>query len=95
MKALQKNQGRTDQMLGAMADVLTSVAMPNQQWVSWSSVFFFVCVLLAVKTPQILNCSSRRTRRCFPGLAGHDVLPATGSRHHMPSIFHPIRVSLS
>ncbi|KAF3860427.1 hypothetical protein F7725_000682 [Dissostichus mawsoni] len=32
MKALQKNQGRTDQMLGAMADVLTSVAMPNQQW---------------------------------------------------------------
>ncbi|KAM9342673.1 rho guanine nucleotide exchange factor 25 isoform 2-T2 [Pholidichthys leucotaenia] len=31
MKALQKNQGRTDQMLGAMADVLTSVAMPNQQ----------------------------------------------------------------
>ncbi|XP_037629959.1 rho guanine nucleotide exchange factor 25 isoform X1 [Sebastes umbrosus] len=34
MKALQKNQGRTDQMLGAMADMLTSVAMPNQQWVS-------------------------------------------------------------
>ncbi|XP_077369104.1 rho guanine nucleotide exchange factor 25 isoform X2 [Festucalex cinctus] len=28
----QKNQGRTDQMLGAMADMLTSVAMPNQQW---------------------------------------------------------------
>ncbi|XP_008411879.1 rho guanine nucleotide exchange factor 25 isoform X2 [Poecilia reticulata] len=34
MKSLQKNQGRTDQMLGAMADVLTSVAMPNQQWLS-------------------------------------------------------------
>lgn len=34
MKALQKNQGRTDQMFGAMADVLTSIAMPNQQWVS-------------------------------------------------------------
>ncbi|XP_061630597.1 rho guanine nucleotide exchange factor 25 isoform X1 [Phyllopteryx taeniolatus] len=32
MKALPKNQGRTDQMLGAMADMLTSVAMPNQQW---------------------------------------------------------------
>ncbi|XP_054905801.1 rho guanine nucleotide exchange factor 25 isoform X1 [Poeciliopsis prolifica] len=32
MKSLQKSQGRTDQMLGAMADVLTSVAMPNQQW---------------------------------------------------------------
>ncbi|XP_057674418.1 rho guanine nucleotide exchange factor 25 isoform X1 [Corythoichthys intestinalis] len=32
MKALQKNPGRTDQMLGAMADMLTSVAMPNQQW---------------------------------------------------------------
>ncbi|XP_061531862.1 rho guanine nucleotide exchange factor 25 isoform X1 [Phycodurus eques] len=31
MKALPKNQGRTDQMLGAMADMLTSVAMPNQQ----------------------------------------------------------------
>ena len=39
MKALQKNQGRTDQMLGAMADVLTSVAMPNQQWVSCEAVF--------------------------------------------------------
>ncbi|KAM6929483.1 rho guanine nucleotide exchange factor 25 isoform 1-T1 [Lycodopsis pacificus] len=34
MKALPKNQGRTDQMLGAMADVLTSVVMPNQQWLS-------------------------------------------------------------
>ncbi|XP_029974506.1 rho guanine nucleotide exchange factor 25 isoform X1 [Salarias fasciatus] len=34
MKALQKNQGRTDQMLGAMADMLTSVAMPNQQWLA-------------------------------------------------------------
>lgn len=34
MKALQKNQGRTDQLLGAMADLLTSVAIPNQQWVS-------------------------------------------------------------
>lgn len=41
MKALQKNQGRTDQMLGAMADVLTSVAMPNQQWVSCRSVCVF------------------------------------------------------
>ncbi|KAM9785529.1 LOW QUALITY PROTEIN: rho guanine nucleotide exchange factor 25 [Neosynchiropus ocellatus] len=34
MKALQKNPGRTDQMLGAMADVLTSVALPSTQWVS-------------------------------------------------------------
>ncbi|XP_036446801.1 rho guanine nucleotide exchange factor 25 isoform X1 [Colossoma macropomum] len=32
MKALQKNQGRTDQILGAMADMLSSLAMPNQQW---------------------------------------------------------------
>ncbi|KAJ8017046.1 hypothetical protein DPEC_G00013690 [Dallia pectoralis] len=32
MKALQKNQARTDQMLGAMADMLTSLALPNQQW---------------------------------------------------------------
>lgn len=44
MKALQKNQGRTDQMLGAMADVLTSVAMPNQHWVSWKSVYVFLMV---------------------------------------------------
>lgn len=42
MKAVQKNQGRTDQMLGAMADVLTSVAMPNQQWVSCSSLFAYL-----------------------------------------------------
>ncbi|CAL8366716.1 unnamed protein product [Lota lota] len=34
MKALQKNQGRTDQMLGAMADILTSLAIPNQQWLT-------------------------------------------------------------
>lgn len=34
MKALQKSQGRTDQILGAMADMLTSLALPNQQWVS-------------------------------------------------------------
>lgn len=41
MKAQQKSQGRTDQMFGAMADVLTSVAMPNQQWVSCSSALLF------------------------------------------------------
>ncbi|KAG7477465.1 hypothetical protein MATL_G00069860 [Megalops atlanticus] len=34
MKALQKNQGRTDQILGAMADMLTSLALPGQQWIS-------------------------------------------------------------
>ncbi|XP_034028292.1 rho guanine nucleotide exchange factor 25 [Thalassophryne amazonica] len=34
MKALQKNQGRTDHMLGAMADMLTSLAMPSPQWIS-------------------------------------------------------------
>ncbi|XDV46122.1 hypothetical protein PO909_014072 [Leuciscus waleckii] len=32
MKALPKNQGRTDQILGAMADMLTSLAIPNQKW---------------------------------------------------------------
>ncbi|KAJ8358708.1 hypothetical protein SKAU_G00152330 [Synaphobranchus kaupii] len=37
MKALQKNQGRTDQILGAMADMLTSLALPNQQWISETS----------------------------------------------------------
>ena len=42
MKALQKNQGRTDQMLGAMADILTSLAIPSQQWVSGSSCFYRV-----------------------------------------------------
>ncbi|KAJ8257473.1 hypothetical protein GJAV_G00185970 [Gymnothorax javanicus] len=35
MKSLQKNQGRTDQALGAMADILTSLTLPQQQqWVS-------------------------------------------------------------
>ncbi|XP_066564650.1 rho guanine nucleotide exchange factor 25 isoform X2 [Amia ocellicauda] len=34
MKALQKNQGRTDHILGAMADILSSLALPSQQWVS-------------------------------------------------------------
>lgn len=34
MKALPKNQGRTDQILGAMADMLTSLAIPSQKWVS-------------------------------------------------------------
>ncbi|KAI7794217.1 putative rho guanine nucleotide exchange factor 25-like, partial [Triplophysa rosa] len=33
-KPLPKNQGRTDQILGAMADMLTSLAIPNQQWVN-------------------------------------------------------------
>ena len=42
MKALQKNQGRTDQMLGAMADILTSLAIPSQQWVSGGSCFYSV-----------------------------------------------------
>ncbi|KAM8830772.1 LOW QUALITY PROTEIN: rho guanine nucleotide exchange factor 25 [Synchiropus picturatus] len=36
MKALQKSPGRTDQMLGAMADVLTSVAFPATPRVSHS-----------------------------------------------------------
>lgn len=42
MKALQKNQGRADQMLGAMAEV-PPVATPGQQWVSCKSVFVYVC----------------------------------------------------
>ncbi|XP_067385674.1 rho guanine nucleotide exchange factor 25 [Emydura macquarii macquarii] len=32
MKAPQRAGGRTDQMLGAMADILTSMALPSQQW---------------------------------------------------------------
>lgn len=47
MKALQKNQGRTDQMLGAMADVLTSVAMPSHQGVSRGSYCVFAGCLEA------------------------------------------------
>ncbi|KAK6471090.1 rho guanine nucleotide exchange factor 25 isoform X1 [Huso huso] len=34
MNALQKNLGRTDQMLGAMADMLSSLALPSQQWLA-------------------------------------------------------------
>ncbi|XP_034167751.2 rho guanine nucleotide exchange factor 25 isoform X3 [Pangasianodon hypophthalmus] len=36
MKPLQKNQGRTDHILGAMADMLSSLAMPSQHWNSES-----------------------------------------------------------
>ncbi|XP_069043508.1 rho guanine nucleotide exchange factor 25 isoform X2 [Lepisosteus oculatus] len=32
MKALPKNQGRTDYILGAMGDILSSLALPSQQW---------------------------------------------------------------
>ncbi|XP_050780589.1 rho guanine nucleotide exchange factor 25 isoform X3 [Gopherus flavomarginatus] len=32
MKAPHQAAGRTDQMLGAMADILTSMALPSQQW---------------------------------------------------------------
>ncbi|XP_060618945.2 rho guanine nucleotide exchange factor 25 isoform X1 [Anolis sagrei] len=32
MKAPQRASGRTDQMLGAMGDILTSLALPSQQW---------------------------------------------------------------
>ncbi|KAI5612187.1 rho guanine nucleotide exchange factor 25 isoform X1 [Silurus asotus] len=37
MKPLQKNQGRTDHILGAMADMLSSLAMPSQHWNTESS----------------------------------------------------------
>ncbi|KAG5838202.1 hypothetical protein ANANG_G00221280 [Anguilla anguilla] len=37
MRALQKTQGRTDQALGAMADMLTSVTLPRQQQQQWVS----------------------------------------------------------
>ncbi|CAH2224482.1 rho guanine nucleotide exchange factor 25 isoform X1 [Pelobates cultripes] len=32
MKAPQKHTGRTDQMLGAMADILGSFGLPSHQW---------------------------------------------------------------
>lgn len=62
MKALQKNQGRTDQMLGAMADVLTSVAMPNQQWVSW-------CLLRKKKKLMSLVLENKQTETSIHNLA--------------------------
>ncbi|XP_063808401.1 rho guanine nucleotide exchange factor 25 isoform X2 [Pseudophryne corroboree] len=34
MKAPQKHAGRTDQMLGAMADILGSLVLPSHQWIS-------------------------------------------------------------
>ncbi|XP_078545090.1 rho guanine nucleotide exchange factor 25 isoform X1 [Lissotriton helveticus] len=34
MKAPQKSSGRTDQMLGAMADILSSFGLPSHQWLS-------------------------------------------------------------
>ncbi|XP_067880870.1 rho guanine nucleotide exchange factor 25-like isoform X3 [Heterodontus francisci] len=34
MKAPQRSPGRAEQMLGAMADILTSFALPSQQWLS-------------------------------------------------------------
>lgn len=71
MKALQKNQGRTDQMLGAMADMLTSVAMPNQ-WVSCRSVCVFTGCLYESIKPQIQKESKRYIQRYSSGLARHD-----------------------
>lgn len=38
MKPLQKNQGRTDHILGAMADMLSSLALPSQHWVSKTGI---------------------------------------------------------
>ncbi|MEE6471755.1 hypothetical protein FKM82_009356 [Ascaphus truei] len=34
MKAPQRHTGRTDQMLGAMADILGSFGRPSHQWIS-------------------------------------------------------------
>ncbi len=65
MKALQKNQGRTDQMLGAMADVLTSVAMPNQQWVSCTSVCVFTGCVNASMMPQIQKRTQETHQEVF------------------------------
>lgn len=66
MKALQKNQGRTDQLLGAMADVLTSVAIPNQQWVSCRPVCVFTGRIVAL----IHNQSESHMWRLFLGACG-------------------------
>lgn len=64
MKALQKNQGRTDQMLGAMAEVLTSVVMPNQQWVSCRSVCIFTGCLYECTKAQIPKESIFQRLQC-------------------------------
>ncbi|TNM87100.1 hypothetical protein fugu_007330 [Takifugu bimaculatus] len=59
MKALQKNQGRTDQMLGAMADVLTSVALPTQQW---STADKGISVCRSQREVRRPSCLARRKR---------------------------------
>lgn len=38
MKAPQQTGGRTDQMLGAMGDILTSLALPRQPWVRFEGI---------------------------------------------------------
>lgn len=87
MKALQKNQGRTDQMLGAMADVLTSVAMPNQQWVSGGPVCVFMVCLHEKTMPQIQNQSNKHIWRYLSGLAGHETWQIRGPHHCIPGLF--------
>lgn len=82
MKSLQKNQGRTDQMLGAMADVLTSVAMPNQQWVSYCSVVDHVVCLWSCLCESINTTNSQRKPhiwRCFSVLGDHGMHLISGS----------------
>lgn len=61
MKALQKNQGRTDQMLGSMAEV-SSIAMPNQQWVSCDSVFVY-----ALTVSMKAQCHQFKRHRHYGG----------------------------
>ncbi|XP_018615970.1 rho guanine nucleotide exchange factor 25 isoform X1 [Scleropages formosus] len=75
MKGLQKNQGQTDRILGAMADMLTSLAIPNQQWIT--EVGKDSCSLDEVKKspglgdwapsrdawePECLNCQEKGER---------------------------------
>ncbi|KAJ8260147.1 hypothetical protein GJAV_G00177600 [Gymnothorax javanicus] len=50
MKALQKNQGRTDQIFGAMADMLTSLALPSQEWIRETGT---ECLLVDGETQQL------------------------------------------
>lgn len=58
MKALQKNQGRSDQMLGALAD-MPSVAVPNQQWVSRKSTFVYLLAVYAVPKHYAINSKEK------------------------------------
>lgn len=97
MKALQKNQGRTDQLLGAMADLLTSVAIPNQQWVSCEPPR--VGCGLGGFTGGIVELQPQQGGILFLFLSGAQRAQSRrrraslGSRHDVPNLIHSLSKS--